>query len=239
MTMKRWLTHLFLPVALLTQAHFGDLEAQAAPNRNANKQGPPPVSTNSVEQGEARIPVDASHTPGDAQYLFIIGQPGSYYLRTNVLGVSDKFGINIASDNVTLDLNGFSLLGTSGAVNGISIPSGRKNIIVRNGFISNWGPHRAVPQCAGVSTFGSNVVLEHLMISDNRPYGVYCSSAVIRDCTITGSSYGIFGGSVVSDCRVENNGTGIFAFSFSLIKEQEIGSVFSSMGRTAALTGIR
>ncbi len=203
--------------AFLAHVSITENAGGAQTSLNGDRGSKKPASTNSVDHSEARIPVDSTHTPGDAEYLYIISAPGSYYLRTNILGLTDRSGINIASDNVTLDLNGFSLLGTAGAINGITIWN-HKNVVVRNGFVSNWGPNRGVLQCAGISAFGSNILLENLVISDNQPYGVYTSSAVTRHCTVSGSSYGVFGGSAVTDCRIDNNGTGIFAFSFSSIK---------------------
>ena len=37
---------------------------------------------------EPRIPINATNTPGDADSLFRITQPGSYYLTGNLLGAS-------------------------------------------------------------------------------------------------------------------------------------------------------
>src|SRR5579862_9533350 len=74
--------------------------------------GAPAPTMKSLDQVEARTPVDAIHMPGGASDEFIISQPGSYYLTTNIVGVSSKRGINISNSDVTLDLNGFALLGT-------------------------------------------------------------------------------------------------------------------------------
>jgi hypothetical protein len=57
-----------------------------------------------------------------------ITQPGSYYLATNLFAadclVSGMPVIQIFASNVTIDLNGFSILGESGAGNGIQINPG-------------------------------------------------------------------------------------------------------------------
>src|SRR5690242_16063675 len=73
--------------------------------------GVPAPMMKSLDQIEPRTPVDATHTPGNSFEGFIISQPGSYYLTTNILGSSGKDGIEIATNNVSLDLNGFALLG--------------------------------------------------------------------------------------------------------------------------------
>jgi len=66
-------------------------------------------------QIEARIIVNSSNTPGDATSSFKITNPGSYYLTANITGVSNQHGVLIAAPNLTLDLNGFSLIGVPGS----------------------------------------------------------------------------------------------------------------------------
>ena len=48
-------------------------------------------------------------------------------------------GIVIDADNVTLDLNGFALIGAPGSLNGVLVAMQRNNIVVKNGVVSNWG----------------------------------------------------------------------------------------------------
>ena len=60
---------------------------------------------------EPRVAINASNTPGDndgTPSMFKITQPGSYYLTGNVAVGSGLDGIEIASANVTIDLNGFT-----------------------------------------------------------------------------------------------------------------------------------
>src|SRR3954465_10824768 len=63
----------------------------------------PGATMKSLDQIEARTPVDATHTPGDLSAEFIISQPGSYYLTTNLVGVGGTYGVVINTNNVTLD----------------------------------------------------------------------------------------------------------------------------------------
>src|SRR6185436_1945782 len=81
--------------------------------------GPVGPTMKPLSEIEPRIAISALTTPGDADSLFRITQPGSYYLTGNVTGVSGKSGIGIASSGVTLDLSGFELLGVAGSANGI------------------------------------------------------------------------------------------------------------------------
>src|SRR5262252_4521225 len=71
--------------------------------------GPVASSYKTLTEVEPRTAINAANTPGDSGCLFKITQPGSYYLAANVQGVAGKSGIDIASGNVTIDLNGFSL----------------------------------------------------------------------------------------------------------------------------------
>jgi hypothetical protein len=87
---------------------------------------------------EPRIPVGANTTPGDANDLFIISQPGSYYLTTNIVGVSGKNGIEISANDVSLDLNGFALQGAGTGNVGVYIYYAQTNVVIRNGTISGW-----------------------------------------------------------------------------------------------------
>jgi hypothetical protein len=73
--------------------------------------------------------------------LVIITQPGSYYLTTNIT-VSSGHGINILTNNVTLDLNGFAVSSTAPSATGSGILLGAdgtsqqcRNIAILNGFI--------------------------------------------------------------------------------------------------------
>ncbi|HEY5298325.1 MAG TPA: hypothetical protein VIK59_10410 [Verrucomicrobiae bacterium] len=124
--------------------------------------GSPAPTMKSLDQIEPRTPISY-----DGYY---ISSPGSYYVTTNLTGSAfgvpgSPYGIYIASDNVTVDLNGFTLQGVSGSYSGIYIYGSHTNITIRNGIITGWGGD-------GV-TFNyptgtpQNVVLEHLIVSSN------------------------------------------------------------------------
>lgn len=91
---------------------------------------------------EPRIAINATNTPGDATSLYKITQAGSYYLTGNITGVVGKHGIGIAASGVTVDLNGFDLVGVAnmGAFDGVSVTvGGLVNIAVINGSVRSWG----------------------------------------------------------------------------------------------------
>ncbi len=168
--------------------------------------GPPGQTMKSLDQIEPRTPIATNTTPGDGSDLFIISQPGSYYLTANLVGVSGKSGIEIITNNVTLDLRGFTMLGVPGSINGVSIGNGYTNIVVRDGTISGWSE--------GIYdnySYSATRIFERLTLSADGD-GIVSSGTndIVRHClsqnnTYTGIQVG--GGSLVTGCVVNGNGT--------------------------------
>jgi parallel beta-helix repeat protein len=97
--------------------------------------GPVGPSMKTLTEVQPRIAVSAANTPGDADSQFVISQPGSYYLTGNIIGVAGKNCIKVTANNVTLDLNGFTLSGVANSLDGVhAYPSSR--VMVRNGMVS-------------------------------------------------------------------------------------------------------
>ena len=67
--------------------------------------GPPGPTMKTLGQIEPRLPISA--------LPFTISSPGAYYVTTNLTGVTNAQGILIQSDDVTLDLSGFTLTGVA------------------------------------------------------------------------------------------------------------------------------
>jgi parallel beta-helix repeat protein len=131
---------------------------------------------------------------------------GSYYLATNLTGVSGLNGIEIFAHDVTIDLNGFSLIGVTNTARGVWIGGGIQNAVVRNGSISGWGAD-------GVGTLdnASTVRLENLRVRNCGNVGIKVfGKGQITDCAARGnSSHGIQAGDVclVTRCEATANGT--------------------------------
>jgi hypothetical protein len=82
-------------------------------------------------------------TPGDTPgFPITISQPGSYRLSGNLRPPTDTRAIEIASNDVTFDLNGFAIIGDASGpfnnVRGISDVGTRTRIAIRNGSISGF-----------------------------------------------------------------------------------------------------
>jgi len=165
-----------------------------------NPPGAPAAMFKTLSQVEPRIPISIVPTN--------ITLSGSYYLLTNFTGVSGTNGITITVDNVTLDLNGFALIGVAGSSNGIFATASLQNIAVRNGTVRNW------------TRFGAdlgnalNNQLQDLRASNNGGGGLRSGTAstLLRCVATLNTTYGLYAynGSVVKDSTAfSNTGDGI------------------------------
>ena len=137
---------------------------------------------------------------------FIITKPGSYYLTTN-LTVSTGDGIDINTNGVTLDLNGFAISSTApgGSGNGIFINSNIRNISIADGFIQGGATNNGSGFYSGngfyygiyyLGTAPANVLISRISISGCSISGIFLNtgdSTVVESCTVrTVGNYGIF-----------------------------------------------
>jgi parallel beta-helix repeat protein len=199
-------------------AAWGPLDPPAGPITGTYK---------TLTQVEPRIEVNAQNTPGDATNLFKITKPGSYYLTGNITGVPGKTGIYVASSRVTLDLNGFSLEGVNGALEGIRVNADH-GIIVRNGACYNWDEGFDVLETNGAQ-------IENLSATGNFRFGIKLGPGgmaancfarntqgpnfyIFTNCTVSrcvsrgGGSRGfdVEENSVLNDCTASNAGVGFY-----------------------------
>jgi parallel beta-helix repeat protein len=149
----------------------GSKAAQAGPLN------PPSGPVASTPGPEPRIAINAANTPGTGNATFRITQPGSYYLTANVQGAAGKSGIEIAASNVTIDLNGFALLGVAGSGAGIVGSGVGTNIAICNGFIRDWGS-------MGINLTGhTQSRLNNLNVTSCAANGMSVASrSLVRDC---------------------------------------------------------
>lgn len=174
--------------------------------------GPVSPSYKTLTEVEPRTAISSSNTPGDADSLYRISKPGSYYLTGNILGAAGKCGIEIAASDVVVDLNGFELLGTAGmgAMDGITITtSDGENITIRNGTIRGWGDSGIeVNYNAGHPSRGLTV--EHVKTTENSTNGMYLwGNARVSHCRAAANrnkGFLVVGSAVISDCTAEDNG---------------------------------
>ena len=155
--------------------------------------GPPGPTMKSLSQIEPRTPI--------ASLPFTIASPGSYYLTGNLTGLAGTNGITVTSGDVTLDLNGFALLGVSNSATGIQVAGAANpctNVAIRNGTVRGWGG-------SGVAAYYAvNAIVEHLTASGNQGDGINTGTGgLVRDCVVSSCGGGIdVSASTVRDCTV-------------------------------------
>jgi len=200
--------------------------------------GAPAPTMKTLDQVEPRIPIGTNTTPGDVTAIFKITNSGSYYLAGNVYGQSNKSGIVIAANNVTLDLCGYSLIGTtSNSLDGIRPSGNSSTITIRNGLITGWGGkaissyvfsfpesylYRCVYQDLVASDNGGGIYagdsssIFRCVSRSNKGDGIGLSnnSGVCKDCVSDsnqGNGIACYEGATVTHCSVQGNtGIGIF-----------------------------
>lgn len=163
---------------------------------------------------------------------YFITNSGSYYLTGDLIGTPGQAGIVISASGVSIDLTGFSVVGSS---NGIGVSgAGLGGVSIRNG---------AVRQCVGPGiNLGSvkRCQIEHVLVSDNGGSGMIVGSAALIDlCTASGNNgIGISAGdgSSVFSCVVQSNtADGIVVTAQSRVAE----NTCDSNGSAANQAGVR
>jgi parallel beta-helix repeat protein len=162
-----------------------------------------------LNQIEPRTPISA--------VPYTIWNPGSYYLTTNL--TCNTHGVIIMTDNVTVDLMGFTLSGDRNSSDYGIFLAGATNstirqVFVHNGIVRNFG--RGL-----YAAYAQNSRFEQLLFADNFLYGIYldgssgrCDGNTIANCTVSGTSgRGIYldgkpgqcDGNTIADCTVRGN----------------------------------
>ena len=142
---------------------------------------------------------------------YTITKSGSYVLVADVTMTADVSAIVIMAglDDVTIDLNGHTLIGTGSGLGASGIFAGDSSRLrIFNGRIQGFGRD-------GVSV-GHETHIHDVTVADNGQYGISAiRSSLIERCTAIGNNKDggfagirVFGGSTVRDCTsVANNPT--------------------------------
>jgi hypothetical protein len=155
-----------------------------------NPPGAPAPTLKTLDQVEARTPI--SSLPA------LIVTPGSYYLAAD-LRVSSGDGITINSDDVSLDLHGFTLSSTASPASGvaINITGAHQNVVVKNGHIR------------GTTTFAAGVFTTGGFLDGIRVGSAFSTNLRIADVNVHGVgddaidlATGLAPASVVERCTV-------------------------------------
>ena len=151
--------------------------------------GPPAPTMKTVEQVEPRIPVES--LPSDGLSLYVINNPGSYYLSATRYVPAGMHGIHILNPGgpVTLDLRGFALIGQGADGQGKSgiYVSNATTLVIKNGAVHSWDGY-------AVQASASNATLEDLRVSQSN-LGIFVGAhGIVRRAMVSNCLVGIAGG---------------------------------------------
>ncbi|MEO0483546.1 MAG: right-handed parallel beta-helix repeat-containing protein [Planctomycetota bacterium] len=216
-------------VSLTAITHAGPLAPPA---------GAPAPTDTALRNTDPRTPINDATAPPSAFANHVISSPGTYYLTADIVADQNKTGIQIDAVGVTLDLNGFALIGlgpsTTVSLNGIAPADGT---VIRNGQIRDFTSyaiegnfdddilieHVTVRNCGRGIAASTNSRVINCAVYDTGDVGIRVSnSGLVEGCVSDGhalSGITAGAGSIVLNCTASNNGSdGIFANSHGLIK---------------------
>ncbi|MCA9276909.1 MAG: right-handed parallel beta-helix repeat-containing protein [Phycisphaerales bacterium] len=225
-------------------AGIGGLAAGAfiAGKANAGPLTPPTGPIASTPGPEPRIAINATNTPGDANSVFRITQPGSYYLTDNITGVAGRNGIEIVSSRVTLDLMGYALIGVPGSDNGINMNSFRDSVVIRNGHVFGWSG-------SGLKTRIDNGAVEGVHCYFNTGWGFDnntsysfrfsgCSALANGTASAPTGGFRVGEATSVTDCQARNNAGPGFVLEGGSSISGCLAANNTDVGITASFSGL-
>lgn len=217
------------------------LPASAFAQGSLTPSGAPAATMKTLDQLEPQIPINATNTPGTGTATFAITNPGSYYLTSNVTGVSGRNGILISASNVVIDLRGYALNGVAGALAGISFVTPDR-VTIRNGSVNSW------PGGGVVGTNSDSSRVENVSVEANTGVGIVVgSNGAVLGCVARSNSgaggLGIGTGTrcLVAHCLAASNGQNGILVGASSVVLDSVANSNTGAGVTAAsnAAGIR
>lgn len=166
-----------------------------------------------VGQSEARTPVTQATCPGDAGAVFVISQRGSYYLTGNIAVPIGLMGVRLNAAPITLDLNGFAIVGATGggSLESVGVGGESPDAVVRNGWC---GAGLSQGVRLGVRGLVEDVRVE--VRGANSPSAISVATGTVRRCAVKGGYFGVrvgaggeLGERVIESCTAEGSVYGL------------------------------
>ena len=187
-----------------------------------NPSAPPGPTMKTLDEIYAKIDTieaDTRTSISSSDLPLSISQSGSYYLAETInFATQDTTGITITASDVTIDLNGYALIGPGKATgsSGIGISASGQRITVLNGSVCQWRGN-------GIQLGGIANQVRYVKSSDNGGQGINVQKVSnVNNCIVTsnnGNGLYAWDGSVVTDCiAYDNNGGGISGSSSIVVK---------------------
>jgi hypothetical protein len=184
-----------------------------------------------INQSTALTGLGGCDTPG---FPITICQPGSYKHSGNLTVASETIdGIRVTADNVTVDLNGFTVKGARVCTGtGVAITCTGGSFGLSYG-VAAFFTHNLTIRNGSVTGFGFGIYIEDSLLGDDSANGlveevhVYSNSA---------NGMGVFD-SVVRRCSMSHNGFhGIQAYGSVVESNVMVGNYFSGLSLGAGTT---
>jgi hypothetical protein len=226
--------HLLAAVLLLSAFCF---PLSAFSQGSLTPPGAPAPTMKTLAQIEPRTPI--------ASAPLTITVPGSYYLTTN-LTVASGTAITIATNGVTLDLNGFTIASTAPSATGygIYINNALRNLAIVNGFIQGGvtnngsGVYSGSGFGSGIFGYPQNIHVSGVSVSSCLYYGVFLGNGdatVVESCTVrTVGGYGILASTIKASAAKDCGAYAIYGEQVADCRGQSTGSS-SGINATTAL----
>lgn len=176
-----------------------------------------------------------------------INASGSYYLTGN-LAVTTGSAITISVDQVTLDLNGFTISSTASPAAGtaVNVSGTRRNIVIKNGHIRGTTTFAATFTTGGfingitsISATSANIRVSEVSVLGMAGDGINLSfntvaRLVVERCTVSGcGDLGINAGTV-RDCVAETIGNNAISADSAI---NCIGDTVSTVASSIGVSG--
>ncbi len=157
---------------------------------------------------------------------FSISRSGSYYVSAPLPGTNGANGIVISVGDVIIDLNGFTLRGTNGSLDGIRVTVPCDGLTIRNGSIYGWGGYGIM------ATNAAHVRIEGVNVTRSGSGGIYAGkNALVERCEVYANGFDappsdppaddgihVRSYSTIKDCKAfANRGAGIHSYQFSQV----------------------
>jgi hypothetical protein len=174
--------------------------------------------------------ITPNDTPG---FPITLSQPGNYKLTSNLLVPAGVGGIYIEAFNVTLDLNGFAVIGPA-TCTGSGAARACTGVGSSNGIEAGWLAtirNGTVRGFTGVGINGLNLgsIVDSMLIRDNGREGLLADGAditVTRSIVTGNGADGIFmlkGPALLADIIASNNGKAGIRASYGASVDQPVG----------------
>jgi hypothetical protein len=169
-------------------------------------------------------------------FPYVISQPGSYRLSGDLVVPAASDGIDIRVDNVSLDLNGFTIKGPGATTSlfAVGVYSG-KNVAIANGITTGFP--------VGVEV-GAHVIIKNVQATGNATgFSGFSAGLVMVECTAnlnSGDGFKVAAATILRSVANANGGSGFNVESSTLIQNvanNNGGYGFETSGATIDIAG--